>query len=528
MLSHLRRRRVLRVAATLATLLAAPASAQQSGGTLQLQALDPASASVHENNSVSTQRPFMPVFNNLVLFDQTAIVHTPENIKPDLATEWSWNEDKTVLTFKLTEGVKWHDGEPFTSADVKCTWDTLRGARDAGWRSNPRRSWYDNLKDVTVNGDSEVSFVLGRPQAAFLSFLASGMSPVYPCHVNGQQQRTAPIGTGPFKVAEYNPGRYVLLQKNPDYFKLDRPYLDEVTIRLMAGGSAEVDSELGFDTGTFDYIDIDYAKVGGIQARHPNDRCSVRVTSTSLVVVFNTGRPPFDDPNIRRAVALALDRNAYKSISNGKFLIGGLFSPGAWSRPEEELSAFPGYGPDHDANIAEARKLIEAAGYGPNKPLKIDLATRNSNNYVDTAALVSDQLSEIYLEAPLRLLETKLWYSARTQKEFDMGVDIAGAAVDDPDDYFQRFICNSPMNLSGYCDEALTAQIRAQSEQSDPEARRKMVVEIENTVLEQALQPILYHKPSGECTSGAVHNLVISENGGHFNSWRLEDVWLDR
>ena len=102
---------------------------------------------------------------------------------PDLATGWSWNEDGSELTFPLRHGVKWHDGTPFTAADVKCTWDLLAGKSVEKFRINPRKAWYRNLEEVTTNGDYEVTFHLKRAQPSFLALLAAGFSPVYPCHV---------------------------------------------------------------------------------------------------------------------------------------------------------------------------------------------------------------------------------------------------------------------------------------------------------------------------------------------------------
>src|SRR6266446_9461466 len=111
-------------------LLAAPALAQQSGGVLKFFHRDsPASASIHEEATISTVAPMMGVFNNLVLFKQDEKQNRPEFIQPELAESWSWDEDHTRLTFKLRQGVKWHDGKPFTAADVKCTWDRLATCR---------------------------------------------------------------------------------------------------------------------------------------------------------------------------------------------------------------------------------------------------------------------------------------------------------------------------------------------------------------------------------------------------------------
>ncbi len=117
------------------------ALAQKAGGTLKITHRDnPPSASIHEEATISTVMPFMSVYNNLVVFDPKTRQNSIDAIVPDLATEWAWNADGTKLTFKLRDGVKWHDGKPFTSADVKCTWDMVKGGEDSKLRKNPRKS----------------------------------------------------------------------------------------------------------------------------------------------------------------------------------------------------------------------------------------------------------------------------------------------------------------------------------------------------------------------------------------------------
>ena len=174
---------VTAIAVVAATLGAGGAFAQEPkhGGILKMYHRDnPASASVHEEATYSTVVPFMPVFNNLVVYDQTKPQNSLDDIVPDLATSWAWSADNLKLTFKLRQGVKWHDGQPFTAKDVKCTWDTLMGKSPQKFRKNPRKNWYENVTEVTTNGDFEASFNLKRPQPALLALLASGYSAVYP------------------------------------------------------------------------------------------------------------------------------------------------------------------------------------------------------------------------------------------------------------------------------------------------------------------------------------------------------------
>ena len=229
---------------------AGPADAQKRGGILKSYSIDsPASMSIHEEATVFALRPAMAVFNNLVLYDQHVKQNSMQSIVPELAKSWAWDEDGTRLTFKLHEGVKWHDGKPFTAADVKCTWDLLQGKASEKLRINPRKAWYRNLDEVTTNGDYEATFVLKRPQPAFLALLASGFSPVYPCHVSPRDMRQHPIGTGPFKFVEFKPNESIKLVRNPDYWKPDRPYLDGIEYTIIKNMSTAM---LTFVSGKLD------------------------------------------------------------------------------------------------------------------------------------------------------------------------------------------------------------------------------------------------------------------------------------
>jgi peptide/nickel transport system substrate-binding protein len=116
------------------------AFAQKQGGILRIGQFDsPAGMSILEESSNTAEGPMMGVFNNLVLYDQDVPQNSLESIRPDLAADWSWDEDRTRLTFHLRRGVKWHDGRPFTAQDVKCTWDLLTGKSTEKLRLNPRK-----------------------------------------------------------------------------------------------------------------------------------------------------------------------------------------------------------------------------------------------------------------------------------------------------------------------------------------------------------------------------------------------------
>jgi peptide/nickel transport system substrate-binding protein len=218
--------RLLAAVGSLSLALAATdaAFAKKAGGILKLGHFDsPASMSMLEESTQAVNRPMSGVFNNLVMFKQEVRQNSLRSIVPDLATSWSWNEEGTELTLPLRQGVKWHDGKPFTAADAKCTFDLLMDNAKEKLRINPRKSWYANVTEVTTNGDYEVTFHLKRPQPSFLALLATGWSPIYPCHVSPRDMRKHPIGTGPFKLADFKPNQSITVTRNPDYWKPGRP-----------------------------------------------------------------------------------------------------------------------------------------------------------------------------------------------------------------------------------------------------------------------------------------------------------------
>src|SRR6516165_12675114 len=289
------------------------AAAQHNGGVLKIGHFDsPASMSLLEESTVAVNRPMSGVFNNLVMFDQ----HVPQNslrsIVPDLATGWAWNEEGTELTFSLRHNVKWHDGTPFTAADVKCTVDLLMGNSKEKLRINPRKSWFANVTEVTTNGDYEATFHLKRPQPSFLALLATGWSPVYPCHVSPRDMRTHPIGTGPFKFVEFKPNQSITVTRNPDYWKEGRPYLDAIQYTIIKDVSTRL---LSFISGKDDaYFGVTIPQLKDVKSQAPEAICEEFTSNVPRNLLVNRDAPPFDNPDLRRAMSLSPDRKAFVDI----------------------------------------------------------------------------------------------------------------------------------------------------------------------------------------------------------------------
>ena len=512
--------------------VAMPALAQKSGGILKMYSPDsPASVSIHEEADGISERVMMGVFNNLVIFDQHVKQNSLQSIVPDLATRWSWNEDGTELTFPLRQGVRWHDGNPFTSKDVKCTWDLLTGKSSEQLRVNPRKSWYRNLDQVTTNGDYEVTFHLKRPQPAFLMLLASGFTPVYPCHVSPRDMRQHPIGTGPFKFVEFKPNESIKVTRNSNYWKKDRPFLDGIEYTIIKNTSTAV---LAFAAGKFDMTFphiLQLPLLKDLKTQMPQAICELAPSGINRNLLVNRDKPPFDNSDLRRAMALSMDRRAFIDIlSEGKGDVGGVMQPlpeGLWGMPPEILRALPGYGPDVQKNRREARGIMEKLGYGPSKPLNVRVLTRDLPFFRDPAVILIDQLKEVYIDGELETVDTTNWLPKRMRKDYIVAADQSGSGPDPDQNLYLSYGCGAELNYGGYCNPEVDRLIEQQSIEGDLEKRKQLVWKLERILAEDVARPIIFYNRSATCWQPHVNGLTIMVNSVT-NGARMEDVWLDK
>ncbi len=517
----------------MALLCAGAASAQKAGGVLRIYHRDsPASMSIHEEGTIGVIMPMMPVMNNLIVYDQHIARNEPDTIRPELATSWAWSPDGTALTFQLRDGVHWHDGKPFTADDVKCTMDLLAGQGKEKLRLNYRGSWWINIASTSVNGPHEATIHLKRPQPAIVALLASGETPMYPCHVRPADMRQHPIGTGPFRFVEYKPNQGIKIERNPDYWKPGRPYLDGVEYTIIPNRSTAL---LAFAAGKFDMTfpnEVTVPLLQDLKNQAPQAQCEVTATSESVGLLVNWTVPPFNNPDLRRAMALTIDRKAIIDIlAQGAGDIGGAMQPppdGAWGLPLEMLANVPGFDGNVAKNRDEARGIMQRLGYGPEKRLPFKMSVRNLNVYRDPATIMIDQLREIYFDGELELTETATWVPKLIKKEYVVGMNVLGVAADDPDVvFFQNYVCGSVRNYTGHCDPELDKKIEAQSREADPLKRRQLVWEIDQKLQEELARPVLYHRRGATCWQPAVKGLTMMVNS-QYNGWRMEDAWLDR
>jgi peptide/nickel transport system substrate-binding protein len=513
---------------------ATPMPPGRPGGTLNVMLREDLAQgfAVHETATISTVFPSSPCFNNLVMFDPAKPVESPDSVVPELAEKWSWQDNYRNVVFFLRQDVKWHDGQPFTSKDVKFTFDMVRGAPDSQGklRLSPRKDWYANIDAIEAADPYTVVFRLKRPQPSLLLMLASGYSPIYAAHVNPAEYRNRCVGTGPFKLKEWRKGEFIEYVKNPDYFVKDRPYLDGLKYIVIV--------ERGTRTAALQSGQLDVAmpgettKAAAEQMKKAVPQLVVTPVATSVTdnIIMNEKKPPFDNVKVRLAVSYAIDRRALiRGVHQGGAVPAVAMMPkpyGVWGLLDKDLAAVPGYGKPADMK-EQARKLLAEVGHGPGKPLRVEMVTRAIAVYVDMASFVINELKQVGIEASLRQVETAQWHAMATRGDYQIGANLTGLGVDDPDaNFYENFACGSPRNYSFYCSEVVMKMLDQQSMELQPAKRLAQVVAIQKQLEEDAARPTLDVRLDYFTHWPHVKGLVPHHN--IFNFGRMDTVWREK
>jgi peptide/nickel transport system substrate-binding protein len=269
-----------------------------------------------------------------------------------------------------------------------------------------------------------------------------------------------------------------------------------------------------------------------IESQAPTAECEIDATNVNRTLIVNRDKPPFDNPQLRRAMALALDRKAFVDIiTQGKGDIGGAMLPapeGIWGMPAEMLQTLPGYGPDTAKSREEARDLMRSLGYGPDHKLAVTISTRNVPPYRDPAVILISQLNEIYMDATLDPVDTVNWYPKVMRKDFTVGLNVTEAALDDPDQqFYENYVCGADRNYTGYCSPEIDKLVDRQSTEPNFEKRKQLVWRIEKQLIEDGARPVIFYPRGATCRYPHVKNLTIMVNS-IYNGWRFEDLWLDK
>jgi peptide/nickel transport system substrate-binding protein len=497
------------------------------GGILTFAVVaEPPTTDCHATTTFAMVHPVAPQYSTLLTFTGP---HDKLKIEGDLAEAWEVSKDGLTYTFKLRNGVKFHDGSDLTSEDIKATYERI--INPAENVISARKAQHQDIKTIETPDPYTVVFRLSQVNMSMLLHFASPFNCVYSAkklRVNPRYPETEVMGTGAFKFGEYQKGSHWRATRFEQYFLKDRPYLDGYRAIFVRSNTVVN----GLRGGQYD---------AEFRGRTPQERDQLleamkdKVTLqegpwvTNILITFNTERKPFDDVRVRRALTLAIDRwGGSESLGKISLIkgVGGVFRPGAtWGLSPSELEKIPGFWRDIEKSRAEARRLLKEAGH-PN--LKVKFVNRTIDQpFIPAGIFAVDQWRKIGVEAEHVPVETKLWYTAMESGEFDAVVQNISDFADDPTAQFNTLLSKhiSGIAYSRHTDTMLDDMFKRQSQIVDPTERLKLVNEMERYALSQAYNiPLLWYQRI------VVNNRKVKGwyvTPSHFTGQSLVNVWLD-
>jgi peptide/nickel transport system substrate-binding protein len=513
----------------LATGAVPDALAQQpkKGGTLQFAiSAEAPHYDPHGSDTFATLHFSAPFYSTLLRYN---LPKFPE-IEGDLAESWTVAPDKLTYTFKLHDGVKFHDGTPLTSADIKATYDRMRNP-PPNVVSN-RKATFDDIGTIETPDARTVVFKMKAVNSSMLDHFASPWNTVYSAKdlaADPNAPKTKINGTGPFTFVEHIKGSHVAGKRNENYFKKGLPYLDgfkgvftlQAAAMLNALQGGQVLAEFrGVSPAERDRI---------VQAMGDKIRVEESSWTLNLVVAFNTEKKPFDDVRVRRALLMAIDRwggSAGLSRISTLRAVGGVLRPGSpLATPPDELAKLPGFGRDIKASREQAKKLLAEAGV-PN--LKFQLWNRNlAMPYTPAGIFLVDQWRQIGVEVEHKQSDTAPYLATLASGNYEVAIDFSNLFNDDATLAMTKFLSHkkNPLNLSRSNDDELDKLFEQQVREGDVEKRKLLIRAFEKRLFEQAYQqPLLWW-----------HRIVLTHKtvmGWHMSpshnlGQQLEDVWLN-
>lgn len=478
------------------------------GGTLQI-AVDssPAGLDPHVATAFATFVVIGNIYEGLTEIDEGL------RVRPALAESWKVSPDGLVYTFKLRPGVTFHNGQTFDARDVVATFNRVRDPRTG----SPVASRFNLVKEVRATGPLEVVFELSQPFSPFLSELA-GLSivPAEYLASGGDLQRRA-VGTGPFQFREWVPDTYILLERNPRYWRQGRPYLDALRFNIVPDAATR---QVGISSGTYHFLpNIDPSLAVTLRSTPGVRLYETQDLAYSLVGV-NVTRKPFDNPRVREALNYAIDRKALvQAVYFGNGVPGGPLSPAlkGWAAP---ISAFPCYNP----SLQKARGLLRQAGY-PNGVDFTLMVLGSVKTVVDAAQVLQAQLAQAGLRARIEILELGKFVQEWRNSNFDAFVSLNGGSAD-PDGYlFRTFSTGGSTNVFKYSDARVDQLLNQGRTATSPDARRKIYAELQ---VKLACQGPIAHLVYGTLFSAAREGVQGFKPVSTRSLLYLRDTWLAR
>jgi peptide/nickel transport system substrate-binding protein len=443
---------------------------------------DPGRLDIHSESPLSVQQAVAGVYSGLLHYDPD----DPKKIVGDLAERWTVSPDKLVYTFNLRKGVKWHDGQPFSAADVKATFDRVL---DPNFRSPRCGSMLKPMvAGVEVVDPNTVQFRLKFPAAPFEGALASAWCRIAAKHVlekHGDLTKPeAQIGTGPFKFKRYERDSVIEWERNPNYFIPGLPYLDGVKQFVLKGIPTQVAAAKAGRVHLWDtWPPMTKAQADEVKAAR-GDAAEVyqAAINTIFLIYMHTQKPPFNNPDLRRAVNLAIDRQELiNKTLDGAGVPCALLDPklvGDYALPLAEVQKLAGCRQPKDADIAEAKRLVEK--HHPNG-LDIEASVRSVGNYIDRAQLVLSQLRKIGIRGTLKTYESAAGFAVYGKGDFTFITTQDRAMVTaDPGDMFALiYRTGAGSNWGKWSDAKVDELTERGLKETDPAKRRQVYHELQ-------------------------------------------------
>lgn len=475
----------------------------------------------HLNQNITTDSVVKlisnPIFSKLVGLRSD---FTPE---PDLAKSWTISEDGLTYTFLLNDGVTWHDGKPLTSEDVKFTFEKVLFAYH-----NIGKSMAGFVESIETPDATTVIFKLKKPNDVFLTFV-SGQSYIQPKHIYDgtdimeNPANLKPVGSGPFKFSEWSRGREIVLLRNENYFRKDRPYVDRIVTRFIPEASARVRA---LEAGEIDYLayfDLPPAMVADLQKNADITVVSQghEAWASILELMLNLDRAPYDNVLVRRAITHAIDRQFIVDKAKyglAKVATGPISSDLAWAyTPETRQYPF---------NIDEANKLLDEAG------LKKDangvrfnatiVVTKTIDANVKTAQIIAEQLKQVGINVQVRAIDDAASAEAvYTKRDFDMYVQSLTTGPDPAMGMQRQYISSNirPVpytNGIGYRNPKVDELFASAAAEPLRAKRAELYKEISKILSEDAALVWLYENNAYSAFNAAFGNL---------HSWAAESIY---
>jgi peptide/nickel transport system substrate-binding protein len=450
------------VAGSPAALAQSPAAAIVPGGTLKAaltgepDTLDPATSTIYTGAQV-----YDNIFSKLIDLDED------NQFYGVLATKWS-QTSPTTWVFDLQDGVTFHNGEPFTSADVKYTFERILDPATASGYA----PLYDVIDSIEATSPTQVTFTLKSAFGPFLSNLANNGEIVNQKAIEDAEAKEQgssarnPVGTGPFKFVEWVQGDHITLEKNPDYFKDGKPYLDGVEFRFLPVDQSRIES---LRAGELDWVDaVPLQQLTSLTT----DPAFTYVTNPTAGIpdflALNTTKPPFDNPAVREAIALAVDKTQIRDIAYfGAGEVGSMEVPSGspWFGGADPYTAGP--------NVEAAKaKLAEA---GVTTPLTINyLGLPQYPELLKTGEVIQQQLKAIGIDLAIEQVDVSVWFDRFVKGDYEMTSAYQERTID-PDNFYALVLkSGGSINTTGYANPAFDALIEQARTETDDAARKDL------------------------------------------------------